>query len=348
MSVQYVTEKFPTDMTDAVPFNSRNGGVAHSRRCLCCSKPLSRRARVDAKYCSTACRIRHWHRRARTARALARKPKCAACGKRLAITRRTDALYCSTHCRQAAHRARKAGAAAAMPRKAHQRVIRERLAAADTAPLAADISTAEVRTITLAEASTIIRQYEWLGSMPAVSRFCFGIFFGERCGGAVVYGDEYSENLGVWDRFGFAGKIIALSRGACAHWAHPHSASKLIRRSMDLLPERYVVITATVDTSAGEIGTVYQAAGFDFVGTMRKGGRTLIRHGDKILSERQVGRLAGTQGARALARLGFNAVPIARRARYFCFIGDRHERTRNRAAIAHLLQPYPKREIAPP
>jgi hypothetical protein len=53
------------------------------------------------------------------------------------------------------------------------------------------------------------------------------IFFGERCGGAVIYGDEYAENRGVSDRYGFGGKIIGLLRGACLPWAHPHSASKL-------------------------------------------------------------------------------------------------------------------------
>jgi hypothetical protein len=285
-------------MTGADPFNIRHVAVARSRRCLRCSKPLSRRARADAKYCSTACRIRHWHRRRRTARALTRKFKCVACSKRLAITRRADALYCSTRCRQQSYRQRKA-AAAAMPRKAHQRIVRERLAAKDTALPPADISTAEVRAITTAEARAIIEQYEWLGTMPAVSRYCFGLFFDGRCGGAVVYGDEYGANLGVWNRYGFEGKIIALLRGACAHWAHPHAASKLIRRSMDLLPEHYKVITAMADRLAGEIGTVYQAAGFDYVGTMRAGGRSLTRINGKTVSERQMHRLAGTQGARA-------------------------------------------------
>jgi hypothetical protein len=92
------------------------------------------------------------------------------------------------------------------------------------------------------------------------------MFFGERLGGVAVYGDEYCENLGNWDRYGFTGKIIALLRGACLPWAHPHSASKLIRRSIDLLPGRIRVVTATCCAAAGEIGTVYQAAGFDFIG----------------------------------------------------------------------------------
>jgi hypothetical protein len=229
---------------------------------------------------------------------------------------------------------------AAIPRKSFQRVIREKLAAADTAPpRCVDISSAAVRAITAAEARAIIEQYE---PMPAVAQFHFGIFFGDRCGGAVVYGPEYSENLGTWDRHGFTGKIIALLRGACLPWAHPHAASKLIRRSMDLLPERYRVVTATVDALAGEVGTIYQACGFDYVGTMCQGGRVLVRVNGRHLSERQVGRLTGTRGARALMRLGFDASPVPRRARYFAFRGDKQERKRNRAAVAHLVKPYPK------
>lgn len=50
---------------------------------------------------------------------------------------------------------------------------------------------------------------------------------------------------------------------------------KVIRRSMRLLPERYRIVTATCDRAAGEIGTIYQACGFDDVGTMRAGGRAL-------------------------------------------------------------------------
>jgi hypothetical protein len=231
-----------------------------------------------------------------------------------------------------------------MPRKAHQRIMRERRAAEDRdLPRDVNIRTAEVRAITIAEATAIIQQYEWLGSMPAVSRYCFGIFFGGELGGAVVYGDEAGENLRVWDRYGYTGKIIALSRGACVHWAHPHSGSKLIRRSMDLLPEQYTVITATVNATAGEIGTVYQACGFDYVGVMRQGGRALIHANGTAMSERQAGRLARTQGARALARLGFDVTSVPRRARYFAFRGSAAERKRNRAAISDQIKSYPKR-----
>ena len=64
-----------------------------TRHCPHCARPLARTARANAKYCSDACRAAHWHRRARTARALARKRKCAVCGKRIMISARSDMCF---------------------------------------------------------------------------------------------------------------------------------------------------------------------------------------------------------------------------------------------------------------
>jgi hypothetical protein len=210
-----------------------------------------------------------------------------------------------------------------------------------------DIGRAEVRPIAFETARSIIKQYEWLGTMPAVPSYCFGIFFDGVCGGAVTYGPEYAENLGVWDRYGYTGKIITLQRGACLPWAHPHSASKLIRRSMDLLASKYRVVTATVDAMAGEVGTIYQAAGFDYVGAMYNGQRTLIHYRGKIISERQARRRFGTSGPRALAKLGVRVATVPRRSRYFAFRGGKREQQELRAAILPLIKPYPKRPAAP-
>ena len=96
--------------------------------------------------------------------------------------------------------------------------------------------------------------------MPAQARFCFGLFFEGQLGGAVVYGDEYAENLRVWDRYGYSGRIICLSRGASLPWAPKGSASRLIRRSMKLLPAPFEVVTGRVDAHLGEVGLVYQGS----------------------------------------------------------------------------------------
>jgi hypothetical protein len=112
---------------------------------------------------------------------------------------------------------------------------------------------------------------------------------------------------------------------------------------MALLPDRFKVATATCCKAAGEIGTIYQACGFDFVGQMRQGARALIYYAGKIISERTAKRRFGTAGRRELAKLGIRSHIVPRRSRYFAFRGDRREQEALRAAIAHRLRPYPKR-----
>jgi len=234
--------------------------------------------------------------------------------------------------------------------KSHQRLIREKLAESEHTFIA-DIETAVVKEISRVEAKSVILKYEWLGSMPGFIVKCFGIFFLQsdeqyKLGGVVVYSCEYTENLGVWDKFGFTGKIICLSRGACVHWAHPHSASKLICTSMKMLPERYKVITCTVDAQAGEIGTIYQACNFDYIGVMSPKGApraSIILPDGKTISERHAFALYGTRSVKKLREMGFTVNATPRKGRYFTFIGNKKEKRDHRKAIEHLIKPYPKR-----
>jgi hypothetical protein len=235
----------------------------------------------------------------------------------------------------------------------HQRKIRNEQAKLDSSPLAEwhdvdrSIENGIVREITYNEAKPIIERYEWLGTMPAIVFHCFGIFFDNVCGGVAVFGVEYTENLGVWDKYGYTGKIICLARWACVHWAHEHTGSKLIRVSMRMLPERFKVITCTVDATAGEIGTIYQACGFDFVGQMSKGGNraSIITADGKHLSNRQAYQLYGTRSIKKLRDMGHTVVSVPRKARYFGFAGTKKEQREHRKAIEHLIKPYPKRSL---
>lgn len=250
--------------------------------------------------------------------------------------------------------------------KSHQRLIRERKAQEANSDLFGpwwegidrSIENAVVKEVDRPTAERIILDYEWLGCMPAVVWHTYGIFFDGHCGGVVVYGPEYSENLGKisragskkcstdWSKLGFEGKMVLLSRGACVHWAHPHSGSKLIRRSMDLLPKKYEVITATTDWAAGEIGTIYQACGFHYVGAMRK---QPFRDGWLIN-----GKLYGSRSLRS--KLGCTKIEVIRASypdvvkvkqhskhRYFAFRGSKTVQKRHKKAIATIIKPYPKR-----
>jgi hypothetical protein len=208
-----------------------------------------------------------------------------------------------------------------------------------------DIRNARVGRISSATAEGVILDYEWLGTMPAVVWDCFGIYFDGHLGGVAVYSPEYSENLGVWDRFGFTGKMILLSRGACVHWAHPHAGSKLIRHSMRLLLPRYEVVTATVDSAAGEIGTIYQACGFHYCGAVRERPTrpAVVDDAGRIWGERRLRRRFGHSRATEIAGTmpGWGVRNAATKGRYFAFRGPNagaHLRS-----IERYLIPYPKR-----
>ena len=248
--------------------------------------------------------------------------------------------------------------------KAHQKTIREErsdnaasenLFGAWWEDIDTDIKKAEIREISYATAEAVILEYEWLGCMPAMVEICYGIYWGDACGGVVVYGTEYSENLGTWDKYDYSGKIILLARGACVHWAHPHSGSKLIRESMKMLPDRYEVVTCTTDHAAGEIGTIYQACGFDYVGSMRESNpnvkskkldRLGVKINGKIYGSRAIRQKIGSQKKENILKHWPDAefVPQHSKHRYFAFRGSKVQKKNNRKAIAHLVKPYPKRK----
>jgi hypothetical protein len=243
--------------------------------------------------------------------------------------------------------------------KAYQRIIREEKSkdSKEVIPKKVCIKKAVVKEVSREQAKEIIEEYEWLGCMAAVNWFYYGIFFEGICGGVVIYGQEYIENLGKWDKYGYTGKIILLNRGACVHWAHPHSASKLIRQSMKMLPEKYKVITATVDDLAGEIGTIYQACGFHYIGSMRdnnpnlrskKGDRSAWLINGKLYGARALRQKHGTTKLGILEQHypDIKRVKQNSKSRYFAFRGSKKDKKELKKAIESFIKPYPKRDVS--
>lgn len=160
---------------------------------------------------------------------------------------------------------------------AYQKIVRDKRAVSDKFNLFGEywtdinlnLNDTIVKEIDINTAKVVIEQYEWLGCMPAITLYCYGIYFDNICGGVVVFSPEYIENLGRWDKYDFTDKIILLSRGVCLHWTPINTNSKLIMAAIKMLPEKYKVVTATTDHLAGEIGTIYQACNFYYVGSMR-------------------------------------------------------------------------------
>ena len=240
--------------------------------------------------------------------------------------------------------------------QAHQRTVREERATTDAGDnlfgawwegLDMDIAKAEVRPVSYRTARYIIEDYEWMGCMAACTSHSFGIFFDGACGGVVCFGPEYSENLGV----------VAREQGRkCADWSKYGYEGKLITSAIKMLPPQYKVITATVDDLAGEVGTIYQACNFHYVGSMRDGNSNVSSNkGDrnawlidgKLYGSRAMRqKLGGTTKASAMQKRFPGAVKVKQnsKGRYFFFRGSRTERKHLLAAISHLTRPYPKRD----
>jgi hypothetical protein len=234
------------------------------------------------------------------------------------------------------------------PGVAWQKLVRERRAAVDADAdlfgrwwerLDRDLARSVVRPVELHTARSIIAQYEWLGTMPACVLHCYGIVFDGAVGGVVVYGPEYTENLGVWDRYGFTGKIVCLARGACVHWSPRGAASRLIRGSMRLLPRRYEVVTATTDVEAGEVGTIYQACNFHFAPMETHARYHVAGRPSRTL------RAEGLRTKAAIAAAGLTPKLEHAKGRYFAFRGSPRTKRRHLRAIAHLVRPYPRRDL---
>lgn len=150
----------------------------------------------------------------------------------------------------------------------YQREIREHEAAMDSR--APDTVLDYVITeIDAAEADNFIMRYEWLqtvghpkaryGARNARGELAAVALFGlpaQTTAGDHLCGPEFGQ---------FA---IALERGACAHWAHPHTASWFIPRvcSQAARDHGWRIFFAYGDPEAGEIGTIYQAANWLYIG----------------------------------------------------------------------------------
>ena len=205
----------------------------------------------------------------------------------------------------------------------------------------------------------IIKNYEYLGCLPAFSKYHFGIYFNIDCHnylvGVIMYGDDYSTNLGHWDKYNFTSDPLLLSRGACVWWTPKNTASYFISRANDWIAKNtnYRVITATVDKSANEIGIIYQSLNWYYLGSLRasnpkvksNGKRFAVIINDKLYGARSIRNKLGTQKKSVILKKYPDAIFTFQyeKQRYFTFIGNKKERKHNLKGIQHLIKSYPKK-----
>tara|TARA_R110000737_G_scaffold152341_7_gene181654 strand:- start:1613 stop:2350 length:738 start_codon:yes stop_codon:yes gene_type:complete len=134
-----------------------------------------------------------------------------------------------------------------------------------------DIQSSTVQRITPDTAKQIILKYEWLGTMPPFIQDCFGLYFegplGLTLGGAIVFSQRLEANLKDAEHMKktvIPPEAVYLSRGACAWWTPKNSASYMIANAAKQMGN--VSVLAYADPDAGEVGSIYQALNWVYVG----------------------------------------------------------------------------------
>lgn len=132
-----------------------------------------------------------------------------------------------------------------------------------------------------------ITRHEWLGNLSQYTTHWFACYHKDKLAGVLLFNlpNAFSKLLG--DETPELERLI--SRGACISWSPKGLASKFIMWAINWMVQntRYRLFTAYSDPHAKELGTVYQACGFYYLG--KKSGtetRYINPYTGKLVSDR--------------------------------------------------------------
>jgi hypothetical protein len=210
-----------------------------------------------------------------------------------------------------------------------------------------------VEAVSREEATKIILRYEWLGTVPTNAQ----AFYGLRAPSGELLGVSIFGPTPGTDSMNACGKenaklAVGLVRGACVHYAHEHAGSFLTAKACELAAHDYGwrIFLAYQDTRAGEVGTIYQACNWLYIGTTGRGGsghRTRYKAPDGAWwTSRRFRALKKRDGKEwpYYERKGWKKGREPDKGKYVHFEGDRRERKRLRKALRYPALPYPKRK----
>jgi hypothetical protein len=227
--------------------------------------------------------------------------------------------------------------------KAYQRIIREKEEELGITSLFSKefvglkLKDSIVTQVSIKFATPYILRYEWLGKMPGFSEYAFGHFFGYDCGGVLVLGHTTGSPVAFSKRFP-NDKVIQLQRGVNLWWTPKNSASYFISKVVKWLKQNtnYTIITATADEEAGEIGTIYQALNWKYLGC-RKHGHPVFIVDNKEVHPKSLYDKHGTSSVEAMKKQYGDRLVIKNRVFKHRYIYPINTRTK----LDSL--PYPKR-----
>lgn len=132
-----------------------------------------------------------------------------------------------------------------------------------------------------------IERHEWLGNLSQYTTHWFGCYYNNILAGVILFNmpNAFSKLLGE-----DTSKIERLiSRGACISWSPKNLASSFLMWSIKYMVKntQYRFFTAYSDPTAKELGTIYQACNFYYLGqSSGTTSRYINPYTGKIVSDR--------------------------------------------------------------
>lgn len=232
----------------------------------------------------------------------------------------------------------------------HARVVQEQDGAAPTAQMAVQVRPPRsvpkaliVEPVMPSAVCKIITEFHYLHSMPAASRRCYGVFHHSALVGAVVFtaGARRGHNILAAAR---PQVVATLARLWLTDELPKNAESRVIGAVLrDLRRETdWKLLLSYADPAAGHVGTIYQAAGWLYLGHGGTEGYLELADG-QVIHPRTAYKRYGSTAVGHLTRTGVparrNRMPAKHR---YAYLLDPAWRWRVRGAGL----PYPKRSDA--
>jgi len=116
------------------------------------------------------------------------------------------------------------------------------------------------------EMKTFIEKHEWLGNLSQYTTHWFGAYYKNILSGVILFNvpNAFSKLLGENTK----NLERLISRGACISWSPKNLASALLMFSIKYMVKntQYRLFSAYADPTAKELGTIYQACNFYYLG----------------------------------------------------------------------------------
>lgn len=116
------------------------------------------------------------------------------------------------------------------------------------------------------DAKNFIKRHEWLGKLALNTTHYFGAYYNDILAGVVTMGVPTAFSTIMGENTKDLERLI--SRGACISWSPKNLASSFIMWCIKYMVEntQYRIFSAYSDPTARELGTIYQACNFYYLG----------------------------------------------------------------------------------